>query len=227
VIAEASTSYLFSKTAVPGILAYAPDARFMVMIRSPLEMAHALHDEQLYQGDEDIADFTKAWSLQGERAAGHSIPASCRDAQLLQYGPFCRLGEQLDRLYGLVPRTRVHVAVLDDVKVDAGAEYSRVLEFLGLCDDARRIFPIHNASKRRRSGVLARAIRKVGAARRALGPTYRGLGLLNRVSSWNRVARQRPRLSPDTERELSHYFRDDLALLSDLMNRDLTDWLRA
>src|SRR5271154_5759385 len=44
-IGEATVWYLYSDEAVPNILQYQPDARFIVMFRNPMEMAPALHME--------------------------------------------------------------------------------------------------------------------------------------------------------------------------------------
>src|SRR5437762_14391876 len=43
VIGEASTNYLYSKVAVATILAFNPAARFIVMLRKPIDMARVPH----------------------------------------------------------------------------------------------------------------------------------------------------------------------------------------
>ena len=225
IVGEASTGYLYSRAAVDRILDYSPNARFLVMIRNPIEMAHALHGEQLYQGSEDVTDFETAWALQERRAEGERVPPGCHDPQLLMYGPFCRLGAQLDRLYARVSPTRVHVVVLDDVKRDPRREYLRVLDFLGLADDGRRVFPVRNVARARKSVVLGRLTRTLGTVRRRLGPTYRGFGLLNRVNRWNREKRARSPLSPEMREKLTAYFRPDVRRLGELLRRDFGPWL--
>ena len=225
VVAEATSDYLFSRSAVPNILDYADDARFLVMVRNPIDMAPALHSEKLYQGDEHIADFEQAWMLQDDRRAGRSLSRLCRDPQLLLYGPYCRVGEQLERLFGLVPRERVCVLDLDDVRSLPGREYLKLLGFLGLPDDDRSTFPVHNVAKARRSPTLARLMRPIEEIRRKLGPAYRGLGILRRISDLNRVEKPRISLSSQMRASLAAYFREDVHLLSELRDRDLTHWL--
>ena len=177
--------------------------------------------------DEHIEDFSEAWALQEVRAhqPGDAVSYACRDPQLLMYGPFCRVGEQLERLYDLVPRDAVKVVLLDDVKQDPRREYLGVLSFLGLEDDGRREFPVLNVAQTRRSAVLNRLTKAVGTLRMRLGPAYRGFGILNRISDWNRVARDRAPLSPEMRTTLVDYFRDDVEKLSDLLGRDLSAWL--
>lgn len=228
VVGEASTSYLYSRTAVPNILDYAEHPRFLVMVRNPIDMAHSLHGEHLFQGNEQEPAFERAWELQEVRASDPdhpSISRACNDPQLLMYGPFSRTGEQLARLYEWVPRASVHVALLDDVKEDPRREYRKVLEFLGLPDDDRREFPVRNVAKSRRSPRLARLMRLAGKIRLRLGPTYRGLGLATRLSNLNRRTERREPLSDAMRHRLAEYFRDDVERLGELLDRDLSHWV--
>ncbi|MEC9341081.1 MAG: sulfotransferase [Pseudomonadota bacterium] len=106
-VGEASVWYLYSHAAVPNILVDVPAAKFIVMLRNPVEMAPSLHEQQLVNGTEDVADFAAAWRLQTEREAGRSIPRLCEEPKLLLYGPACRLGEQLQRLYCVAGQEQV------------------------------------------------------------------------------------------------------------------------
>ncbi|MDT0635615.1 hypothetical protein [Spectribacter hydrogenoxidans] len=225
-VGEASTHYLYSREAVPGILAYAPDARFIVCLRNPLEMAPALHGECLRQGWENVRRFDAAWHLQGARRAGRRIPRAARgDPERLLYGPYCRLGEQLQRLYGQVRADRVLPVLLDDIRDDAGRMYRRVLDFLGLQDDGRRDFPAVNPAARTRSVLLAQAIRSVSRIRDAAG--VRGdWGIAARLRQLNASNAARAPLTSALREELCAYFADDVVALGELIERDLSDWLR-
>jgi len=73
-VGEASVWYLSSASAVKNILDYAPEAKFIVMLRNPVEMAPSLHEEQVFTGRENVTDFAKAWALQDVRRRGHQLP---------------------------------------------------------------------------------------------------------------------------------------------------------
>ena len=60
-VGEASTRYLYSRTAVPAILGYVDKPRFIVMIRDPVDLAYSLHDQTVFNGNENVLDFEKAW----------------------------------------------------------------------------------------------------------------------------------------------------------------------
>jgi len=227
-VGEASVWYLFSREAVPNILAYCENPKFLVMIRNPIEMAYSLHQQELYSGNEHIKDFQEAWELQSKRANGLEISRFCVEPKRLLYGPACKLGEQLERLYALVPDEKVLVLVLDYVRKNPRHEYIRVLRFLGVPDDGRTNFPVYNSAKERRSPFIGKAIaffgRTVGGWKRSLG-IQRGLGVLNALNKANTLQRNRPPLDERTWQQLADYFAEDIRKLLRLLERDLSYWL--
>jgi hypothetical protein len=229
-VGEASVWYLYSARAAANIAAFAPEARAIVMVRNPLEMVPSLHGQLLYEVDEDQADPVVAWDLQEARARGERLPPGVRVPAFLQYGAAARMGEQLARVHAAIPRERVLVLVFDDLRADAGAAYRRALEFLGVPDDGRTEFPRVNPNTVHRRPGLARmtqrppraALAAVRAVKRVTGRDR--LGVLDRVRARNRVEAERAPLPPEYLDRLAAYFRDDVALLSELIGRDLTGW---
>jgi hypothetical protein len=225
-IGEASTDYLFSKLAVPNILAYSPNARFIVLLRHPAELAYSLQQEDLFHLIEDVTDFEESWNLQSERERGKYIPAACTDHKFLLYGPRCLLGEQMERLYSQVREDRVHVLLLDDLRKDPRHEYLRVLRFLGVPDDGRIEFPVLNQAKVRRSRLLLRLAKTLGSLKLAMG-FRKSRGYLNRFVKWNTRTTLRKPLRPEFQKQLDDYFASDIVKLGKLIGRDLTPWLLA
>jgi hypothetical protein len=219
-IGEASVWYLSSAHAVRGILSYAPEARFVVMLRNPIEMAPALHAEMVFTGMENERDFATAWQLQEVRRAGRLIPASCSVPRRLFYGEACSLGAQLGHLLALVPVRRVLTILLDDLRQDARREYLRALKFLDVADDGRSDFAVQNTSKIRRWPSVAKLSHEIMAIRGRLG-IKRGLGLWRHIDAMNRTDQRRRPLSPEFEAALKQYFSADVARLGQLLNRNL------
>ena len=230
-VGEASVWYLYFSESLPRIKAFAPDARIIVMLRNPVDLVYALHAQCLFNLLESETDFEAAWRLQDVRARGEAMPEGNPTPRTLLYGEIGKIGSQLENLYAYFPPEQVQVLLFDDFKTDAGAVYRRTLQFLGLPDDGRAEFPPVNENKRLRSQALGRFNRRpprlwqAGAARvkrllRIEGP----VGLYNWMSRWNVVAEQRAPLSPEFRAELEAHFADDVALLSDLMHRDLSHW---
>lgn len=229
-VGEASTHYLYSKEAVPRILEYQPEAKFIVCIRNPIEMAPSLHAERVFNGVETVKDFEKAWKLQEERKKGKYIPRTIKkDPERLQYGAYCRLGEQLERLYKIVDKERVLVLVLDDIAQDPKREYQKVLSFLGVPYDGRNEFPVYNRRKIVRSVYLSYIIRTFSNISTNIKQIV-GFNKEFKITSWmrhklNKKFNKIETLSPEMKKELCNYFKDDIELLEKLLNRDFSHWL--
>lgn len=223
-VGEATVRYLYSRCAVTAIERYVEGPRYIVLIRNPAEMAPSLHEQTMFTGDENEPSFERAWALQAVRAYGSHVPSSCRDPQILQYGPLCRLGEQLDRLLRLVPGERVLILNLDQVRADPRREYMRVLDFLQVPDDGRAHFPVQNTSKRRRFPVVWSSVRRLNRALNDMGVPHVRLGVTAFIQANTRQERQRAPLSEALRTELLRYFHDDVLLLEDLTGYDLSAW---
>lgn len=222
-VGEGSTNYLFSNVAVPAILEYAPFARFIVMLRNPIEMAPSLHAEVLFHLADDLEQFEAAWNAQGMRQRGHRIPETCSDPQLLLYGERCLLGAQLERLYQTVSKERVLVVLMDDLRDQPKENYERVLAFLGVPTDGRIDFPIANVRRTTRSVVIRRALSHAGAFKRRLfgkEPT----GILAPLHRINMRPASHTALPENLERQMRAYFSADVRKLEGLVERDLSHW---
>lgn len=231
-IGEASTSYLFSQVAVPSIEKELPNSRYIVMVRNPVDMAYSFYEQCFFLGYENIKDFAEAWRLSGERAKGYAVTKGYYEPRLLDYKSVCRLGEQLERLFLSVPRERVLVLVLDDVKADPRHEYIKVLEFLGVPDDGRMEFPVKNSAKERRWQWLPNVVSGAGEIsariKKWLGISRtKGTGFLQVINKINTRYRRRTPMTNELRRELIHYFEQDIRLLSRLLDRDLSRWTKS
>ena len=229
-VGEASVEYVFSEEAVPRIEEEYNSARYIVVIRNPVDMAYSLHEERICCGDEHVRDFREAWSLSPRRRVGEMVSTACREPKLLDYQSVCQLGEQLERLFSIVPRDRVLVLVLDDFRQNPRREYLKTLEFLGVPDDGRTSFPVENPAKERRSADLNLHLRRVAKwafrARRSLGiPVARSTGILKLISRLNTRHRPRPPMSDECRRELTDFLRPDIKRLGALLDRDFSHWL--
>jgi len=222
-VGEASVWYLCSSVAVKNILNYSPQARFIVMLRNPVDMAPSLHEEQVFTGREDVTDFAEAWKLQDARRNGRRLPTMVSEPKYVQYGDLCSLGAQVARLLEIVSPERVKFLLLEDVAGNPAAAYHSVLQFLGVSDDHRQDFRVHNQAKTRRWRGLLPVAWAASNVKRALG-IERGLGLWKRIDAINRVERPRAPIGEDMRRTLRNYFAADIALLQVMIGRDLSQW---
>ena len=233
ILAEGSCSYLYSPTALRTIDRMFPGARFLVMVRNPLDMLPSYHARCVFTLDEDVTEFEEAWRLQGRRAQGQSIPPRCRDARMLQYAEIGRVGARLADLIDLVGRDRVNVVVMEDFALSPRAVYREVLKFLELPDDGRTDFPRRNGTKAYRSQTIQRLLMRPPRLARSLvapqtvGPSHPGTvgRLIKRLRQANIVRTRWQPLGLPMRRELADCLRDDVELLGRLLNRDFREWL--
>lgn len=223
-IGEASVWYLYSSSAVPNIERYSPRARYIVCLRNPVEMAISLHEQSVVSGFEHINNFEDAWSLNENRLNGESVTRLCLEPRNLAYNYACRIGDQLERLLTRVDSRRVRVVLLDDIKEDPKQEYGKTLSFLGVDDDNRSDFSVHNSAKELRSRFFRKSVLATGQLKRRLGINI-GFGLLNRLNNANIRHRPREPISPAVRNQLELYFRADIEKLARILDRDLSHWL--
>jgi len=204
-------------------------AKFIVMVRNPIDMFSSLHSQLFFERNEKIKDASIAWHIQERRRLGYDIPRLCVEPKFLQYGVACQLGSQLTRLYDLVAKERVKTIVFDDFITNTSSIYEEVLDFLGLPSEGRVDFKVFNQSRTIRLKVVADLIatfarshhflRVFKATKKIIGIETSGLSRLN-----TRV-QKRTNMPVSLKVELSKYFRDDVNILSELIGRDLSHWL--
>lgn len=229
-VGEGSTTYFYSPAAIMNILAFQPRARFIVMLRNPLEVVPALHAEKLLGLEEDVQDFERAWHLAEERRRGNKVPKHCPDPRLVDYPALGRLGMNLQRIFGQIPEERRRVIVFDDFVADTRRIYREVLDFLGVPDDGREDFPKVNERKEIKNPRLYRLGHRppsalmgaVHAVKSLLG--VERLNILPRLRAWTlRPARPNP-VSPAMRGVLKAEFAEEIMLLEKLLDRDFSHW---
>jgi hypothetical protein len=231
VLAEGATWYLYSEQAVPRILEYNSDARFLAIIRNPIEQIQSFHNILVTQGNETITDFTEAWEAQERRRAGIDIPRNCRDVAFLQYGDVARFGTQLERVIGWVGEDRISVTLYDDYIRDPKTCYESILEFLDLSPDDRADFPVTMPNQNIRSQFLARLTHQPSFARVAAADAIkktlgiRSLGFSEILSRINTRTQARSELATGITTRLREHYKGEIEILSSLMHRDLGHWL--
>lgn len=223
---EATTDYLVSEVAVDRILAVRPDARFVVMLRNPIQMVPAMHAQERKNGYETIADPAEAWAAIGGRKAGQGVPALCNEPKRLFYDDRCRLGAQLQRLMTKVVADRLQVIFMEDFAAETERLFKESLAFLGIDSYQPRDFPIINQRHHIKHPAMIQLWKFGKTAKDRLG-LKTNLGLLSKVQALG-LSSDADAPSGDRwafQRVLRDAFEADIALLADLTGRDLGHWL--
>jgi hypothetical protein len=228
---ESSVWYLYSQEAVPEILSRRSDARFIVLLRNPVDIAISLHGQLLRTLQEDQEEFAAAWALQQVRADGKALPHYCPAPALLQYRRACSLGEQSERLLRHVKADQVLFLDYRHLIDRPQDLYSSVMTFLSVDHDGRDEFPVHNESRVWRSQFLASLMRNPNPT---VSKAMMGVkGALNRRGirpmTWIRplVTRpgKRPPVTNEVKVQVEKEFAEDIRLLKSVTGIDVGRYL--
>ncbi|MPZ62005.1 MAG: hypothetical protein GEU93_12070 [Propionibacteriales bacterium] len=228
-VVDASTVYLYSQRAVPAILLAQPNARFVVCVRNPADLVLSYHRAQVAARSEPYADFVTAWrrSLTGTGDTGDSL-----DPKLLDYRLVGRQGAAVKRMRALVSEERLHVVVFDDLIADPTAAWRELAAYLEISpepvptsrprDASGKAFPsplfqrITNGSSMPPGGPVGRFRQWVREDERGL--LARTKNLMSRTDASRSV-------TPELMAKLRDFFAEDVRLLAELIDRDLSHWI--
>lgn len=224
-VGDASTSYLYSEVALANILKMNSAAKFIVLLRNPIDLVWSLHAELVSGLAEDETDFLGAWKLQELRSRGHQIPFGCFTPWALQYKRMGMLGEHVERAIATVGREKLLVLFLEDLSRDTRATYKKALGFLSVDDDGRDFFSRLNESKSVENHFLVRVVSIARMVRRAIKLPNISENLAVRLGGLGVKTMDKPVMSKEVFELLRGTFQADIEKLAKVINRDLTHWL--
>ena len=215
-IGEATPIYLYHPEAPSRILAASPEARFIAILRNPIDRAHSHYMLRAMRGRTDV---TFEDAVREEMRLGDAIWGG--EQHFLRLG---RYGEALDRWLEVVPRERMLLLLHDDLRTDADGVVRRVYDFLGVDPSVRP--PVE--TRYSMTGLPKNALVRRVFRSRGLKKTVRALLPRRIVGSLGEKVRtkafERPTVSPALRAELADYYRDDIARASEIVGRDLSHW---
>ncbi len=241
--AEGSVTYLYTPEKMAPILRLWPNAKFIIALRDPIDMLPSLHARLMVTGDETIGSFAAAWTKIAERTAGRSIPRSTMDPRWLRYDEAAAFGTHVERFFEAVGRERCHIVLFDDLASDREGTYRQLCAFLGIEPWEHTKFGARRSHKSFRYGWLQRLLKRPPKAMHTVlaGEQFRRrekrldakdgkaltivLKLRKRLLDWNKVKAKRKPLDPNLREKIIERMRDEVILLSRVIDRDLSHWL--
>ncbi len=230
-LGDATVWYLYSQSAAREIHDFDPDAKIVIMLRNPVDVMHALHSEFLWNCNEDVDDFREAVELQDQRRHGKQLAATTHFPQGLLYEDIVRYTDQVKRYFDVFGTKRVCVVIFDDVVADGPAAFGRVADYLELDSTDQPDVSRFNAHK----PLNFRPVNRFLASRPRLRRFLMKYVISQRVK--RHVIERATRLmsgqhsikpiDPEFRTELQQSMLSDVLRLSDLLDRDLTNWCKA
>lgn len=218
--AEKSTWYLYSKHSAEFAKELLPEVKAIAILRNPVERAFSAFQFNRQHGWEVRDDFMRALIHEDILAETSRGP----------YKLYSRAGfyfEGLSRWQHSIRNENVKVLIFDDLKQDFRSELKNVFEFLNVSDKSASIadMPPQNVSVAVRSGRLVRLRKQLAWAKRVL-PGFVCERIAESLDGLN-APNDQPKMSKEASRYLAQKHENDVALLSELLQRDLHDiWLK-
>lgn len=226
---DGSVIYLSSPLAISKILKFHARAKFVIMLRNPVEQVQSWHREQVFNFNENVTDFWEAWLLQNKRARGESLPPKVTEPLRIQYASYCALGDQLADVAKIIPSEQLFIGFLDDLQNDPAAFYSELQSFLDLTNDSIGLSGPVKTGQEHRHPLLASWYQKPS---KPFAPIVRQIKKRLRTNKntlkWvKRLLTKGPdnhRLSKNQLRVLHAEFDPQIQKIEAITGRDLTHW---
>lgn len=210
-LGEKSADYLAHPDAAARIAATLPDVPLIIQLRNPVERAYSdycmLYRRGMVSGD-------PRRYLDRRRSA---------DARFLDGG---RYALHIDRLFAHLPRSHVKVILHDDIGRVPEAVITEVCAHIGvdayIADDV-----MSDRRNDSQTPMLPLVIRRLLRPARPLLEPLRSQPLLSRARAVIARPVKYPPLTAELRTMLQDFYRDDVRVLGDLLNRDLGAWLNA
>ena len=145
-VGEARPGYLFHPLGPERVRATVPDAKLIALLRDPVDRALSHYHHEVALGREPLT-FEEAIEAEPERTRGEeerlAREPGCFSHAWWDYTYLARgrYAEQLERWLAVFPREQLLVVASDELAVEAGETYARVLEFLGAPPHALGSYP--------------------------------------------------------------------------------------
>ncbi len=230
-VGEASSVYLWSRSAADRIADTVPEARIIAVLREPASFLRSLHLQFVQVYVEPEKDLRKAIALEHARREGHGTPGHSYWPDATLYSEHVRYVEQLRRYHAVFRSENVLVLIYDDFRQDNEAIVRGAWRFLGVDDTNPVRVRDANPTVRVRSPRLHAAVhdlatgagalpRAAQAAAKALTP--RSVTRQRAVAIRNRIVYAKPN-PPDQALmlELRRRFKPEVEALSEYLDRDL------
>jgi len=228
-IGEASVWYLYSKKAAEEIKAFASEAKIIITLRNPVDLLYSLHSQFLWEGNEDIVDFTSALAVEPDRKQGNRLPATMDFRKGLFYREVVRFSDQVKRYLDLFGPQNVLVLFYEDFSSDPESSFTTVLNFLGVSDTFIPEFRRVNANKKVRSKTLRNILKNPGSIVRLGGkiiPDSIRSKVIHYLRNVNTKYEERAALKPQIRSQLTQEFKPEIEKLQNILQRDLSFWFQ-
>jgi hypothetical protein len=213
IVGESSPQYMTHPAACDRIRSLVPDCKLVAILRNPIDRAFSDYSMFVRDGIEKDPFAEVIHRPRSIKPMGHYVETGM-------------YGHQLQPFFETFPADQVKVYLHDDLRADPMEVLRSLFVWLG-ADPAFKpnVSEMMNPSGVPRNSLVAAAY----IARRRLQPYLKPIvprSVQRRLDVRLERGLEKDVVDPKVRRELAEIFADDVALLSTLIDRDLSHWLR-
>jgi hypothetical protein len=220
-IGEGTTWYLYDGRAAHKIHAHIPRAKLIAVLRNPVDRAYSAYTMLLRDGREPLRDFARALEAEDERVCWNWEP-------MWHYRRMGFYASQLQCYFDIFDQAQIHVVLYDDFTARPGDVTRDLFRFLEVDDefepDTSTRYNVSLVPRHQTYHMLIAGENPVKTVVKSVLPG----GVRQRVKArliTPNLTRPTP-LAPEVRASLVEVFRSDILQLQELINRDLSHWLR-
>lgn len=226
---DASVWYLYSDSIYRELLDLQIKPKIIVMLRNPVDVCYALHSQNIIDANEDITDFRNALQLEDRRISGQNLPKNVDPPRTVFYKQTADFYPRIKKLLENVSRDKIYFGLQEDLKKDPQSFMQSIELFLGLDPYYAYNFTPINQNKTVKNPKIHQLIKKPGnlkkAVFRTLIPVKRWRErLIESLYQKNIQTTKREELPPDLRVDLTTYFKPNLILLEQLIQKKISHW---
>jgi len=229
---EASTWYLYSKTAAREIYKFNKNAKIIIMLRNPVDVMYSLHSQLVYNAThEDIEDFEEALMAEEDRKKGLRIPSYCHRPEALLYTEVVNFAEQIKRYYEVFKKENIMIIIFEEFVKNLDRIYEDTLRFLGANDiQFKPDFIVYNLRKKYKFKTLQILLRRPPNLILLLLKVFPFKNILKRaydyILKFNTKYIIEKEIDPQLRKKLLQKFEPEIKRLSFMISKDLSFWLK-
>jgi len=219
-IGEATTWYLYSPLAPKLIKDYVPKAKLIAVLRNPVDRAYSAFMHATRDGYEEVSDFGQALEKEDWRIQNNW-------GYLWHYKHMGFYASQIKRYLNYFDRNQLKVYLYEDLDNNPIDLLNNIYDFLNVNKTfIPEVFTRLNVSGVRKSKALDTLLDETNPIKKFLKPLIpSGLRkyLANKARIQNYTKLEYP---PVIRNELVKIFHEDILELQDIIQRDLSKWLK-
>ncbi len=228
-IGEGSTAYFYSRNAAKELKEFSPFASIILMIRNPADLMFSLHKQLLFQGEENKIKFIDALNAEKLRKSGLELPERYSVLESLFYSDVAKCYTNIKRYIDVFGVDKVHVIVFDDFKLDSNDVMRGVFKFLDVDSNFSPSMSVINESKNIRSYFMHKILyhppKSVSKVINTILPKLIIRKIFVTIRNLNASSTNITTLDNKLRQTLNEQFKDEVKMLSGLIQRNLMHWV--